>query len=146
MSDAFARLQGLLRQLFQFESKELDFGIYRIMNHKRGAIEDFIQNGLPRTVDAALGSGAAARQSARTEELRQRAEQVRETFGDSAIDAGGELKEGLREFPLGQQYLEARSKAGGAGEVFVNGDSFIPGAKTLDGVFKARMLAGPVVG
>ena len=39
MSDAFARLQDLLRQLFQFESKELDFGIYRIMNHERGEIE-----------------------------------------------------------------------------------------------------------
>ena len=46
LGDAFARLQGLLRELFQFESKELDFGIYRILNHKRGAIEDFIQNGL----------------------------------------------------------------------------------------------------
>ena len=33
MSDAFTRMQDLLRQLFQFESKELDFGSYRIMNH-----------------------------------------------------------------------------------------------------------------
>ena len=29
--DALARLQGLLEELFQFESKELDFGIYRII-------------------------------------------------------------------------------------------------------------------
>ncbi len=65
MGDAFTRLQVLLRQLFQFESKELDFGIYRILNHKRGAIEDFIRNGLAAMVDDALSGGATARQSAR---------------------------------------------------------------------------------
>ncbi len=64
MSDAFSRLQDLLRQLFQFESKELDFGIYRIMNHKRGEIEHFIHNGLADTVEEALRGGAVARQSA----------------------------------------------------------------------------------
>lgn len=61
LDDAFARLQGLLRQLFQFESKELDFGIYRILNHKRAAIEDFIQTGLAAMVDDALSGGATAR-------------------------------------------------------------------------------------
>lgn len=48
MSDAFGRLQDLLRQLFQFESEELDFGIYRIMNHKRGEIRRFIDEGQDR--------------------------------------------------------------------------------------------------
>ncbi|MDP9481264.1 MAG: site-specific DNA-methyltransferase, partial [Actinomycetota bacterium] len=33
-----------------------------------------------------------------------------------------------------------------AEEVFVNGDSLVPGARPLDGVFKRRMLAGPTVG
>jgi len=31
--------------------------------------------------------------------------------------------------------------ADGAAEIFVNGDSFIPGARALDPVFKARMFA-----
>ena len=35
-TDVLGRLQDLLNDLFQFESKELDFGIYRNMNHKRG--------------------------------------------------------------------------------------------------------------
>jgi len=30
-----AKFQALLRELFQFECADLDFGIYRIMNHKR---------------------------------------------------------------------------------------------------------------
>jgi len=34
----------------------------------------------------------------------------------------------------------------GADEVFVNGDSFIPEARPLEGVFKRLMLAGPGVG
>ncbi len=39
MSDAFTRLQGLLRQLFQFVSADLDFGVYRIMNHRGNGVE-----------------------------------------------------------------------------------------------------------
>ncbi len=91
MSDAFSRLQDLLRQLFQFESKELDFGIYRIMNQKRGEIERFIQNGLAYTVDEALRGGATARQSAQAEELRQATDRIKESFGEYAIDLRGEL-------------------------------------------------------
>jgi adenine-specific DNA-methyltransferase len=112
MSDAFSRLQDLLRQLFQFESKELDFGIYRIMNQKRGEIERFIQNGLADTVEDALRGGAVARQTAQAEELRQATDRVRETFGEYAIDPKGELNQSFRETPLGKQYVELRSKAG----------------------------------
>jgi hypothetical protein len=40
-SEAQKRFQTLLRELFQFDSADLDFGIYRIMNHKRAVIERF---------------------------------------------------------------------------------------------------------
>lgn len=33
------RFQRLLRELFQFDCADLDFGIYRIMNFRREAIE-----------------------------------------------------------------------------------------------------------
>ena len=33
--DACNKFQHLLRELFQFDTADLDFGIYRIMNHKR---------------------------------------------------------------------------------------------------------------
>ncbi|CAA9461937.1 MAG: Type III restriction-modification system methylation subunit [uncultured Rubrobacteraceae bacterium] len=112
MSDAFARLQDLLRQLFQFESKELDFGIYRIMNHKRGEIERFVQNGLAEAVEEALRGGAVARQSAQTEELRQTMDRIKESFGEYAISPKGDLNESFHETPLGKQYLELRSRAG----------------------------------
>ena len=113
-TDALGRLQDLLRELFQFESKELDFGIYRIMNHKRGEIRRFVDEGLPRAVDEALKGGVVAQQAAQVEELRRKTDQVQETFGEYAIDAKGELKETFRETPLGKEYLEARSRAGSA--------------------------------
>ena len=46
MNDYRERFQELLRQLFQFDSADLDFGIYRIMNFKRDVIEQFIQKDL----------------------------------------------------------------------------------------------------
>ena len=40
------KLKAKLREIFQFESEDLDFGIYRIMNYKRKEIEDFIEKEL----------------------------------------------------------------------------------------------------
>ena len=52
-----AKFQGLLRELFQFDQADLDFGIYRIMNHKRDAVEQFITDQLPAFVADELGRG-----------------------------------------------------------------------------------------
>lgn len=48
------RLQELLRDLFQFDAEDLDFGIYRILNQRRDIIEDFIEEDLIDTVHEAL--------------------------------------------------------------------------------------------
>ncbi|MDP9424654.1 MAG: site-specific DNA-methyltransferase, partial [Actinomycetota bacterium] len=50
---------------------------------------------------------------------------------------------GEADFERDRVFVEQNGLAGGADEVFVNGDSFIPGARPLDGVFKERMLASP---
>jgi adenine-specific DNA-methyltransferase len=44
------KFQSLLRELFQFDCADLDFGIYRIMNYKRDVIERFITSDLPKAV------------------------------------------------------------------------------------------------
>ena len=44
--DYRTRLQNLLRELFQFDSADLDFGIYRVLNQRRTEIDTFIQTGL----------------------------------------------------------------------------------------------------
>ena len=112
MGDAFTRLQELLRELFQFDNKDLDFGIYRIMNHKRGAVEDFIRNGLAKAVDEALEGGAVAREVARAEELQLATQAAKTALGEAAIDPSGELDPKYTDTPAGSEYLEVRSRAG----------------------------------
>jgi adenine-specific DNA-methyltransferase len=46
MADSRTKLKNLLRELFQLDSADLDFGIYRIMNAKRSEIEIFLDNDL----------------------------------------------------------------------------------------------------
>ena len=41
-----ARFQQLLRELFQFDCADLDFGTYRIMNHKREVVDRYIDREL----------------------------------------------------------------------------------------------------
>ncbi len=53
MTQAYDKLNGLLKVLFQFDREDLDFGIYRIMNHKRDEILDFLNHDLlPQVEDA----------------------------------------------------------------------------------------------
>lgn len=48
------KLQTLLRQLFQFDAADLDFGIYRILNKKRDEIVRFIEEDLLDAVEQGL--------------------------------------------------------------------------------------------
>ncbi|MYJ94172.1 MAG: hypothetical protein F4053_00800, partial [Proteobacteria bacterium] len=41
-----------------------------------------------------------------------------------------------------KKFVAEQRLTGGADEIFVNGDSFIPNARALEPVFKARMFAG----
>jgi len=40
------KLKVKLREIFQFENEDLDFGIYKVMNYKRREIENFIEENL----------------------------------------------------------------------------------------------------
>ena len=107
------KFQGLLRELFQLDCADLDFGIYRIMNHKRSAIEKFITEYLPKSIDEELDRGALAEQSRTAEELTETARQIKETLGRDALDAGGNLAEAYRGTPLGGKYQKLKAKASG---------------------------------
>lgn len=54
------KFQELLKELFPFDAADLDFGIYRIMNKKRGAIERFIAEDSPKSRSQELSQGALA--------------------------------------------------------------------------------------
>jgi len=46
------KFQRLLREVFQFDCSDLDFGIYRIMNYKWDVIEKFISTDPPKAIAA----------------------------------------------------------------------------------------------
>ena len=109
-----SKFQGMLRALFQFDCADLDFGIYRIMNHKRDAVERFINEQLPTAISTELDSGTLAGQAKAEANLAEKAQQVRSTLGADAIDDSGELIPKHRGLPIGQEYMEAQQQAAGS--------------------------------
>ena len=55
-----AKLKEKLRELFQLDRGDLDFGLYRIMAHKRAEVDKFLENRLLPQVTEALGTIAEA--------------------------------------------------------------------------------------
>ena len=108
-----ARFQALLRELFQFDCADLDFGIYRIMNHKRDVVERFITTKLPETIDEELDRGTLARQAQANAALARAREQVEKSLGASALDPSGNIAPALAETPVAQIYLDAKAHAAG---------------------------------
>ena len=105
------KFQELLTELFQFDSADLDFGIYRIMNHKRDTIRRFIDQRLPDAVAAELDQGPLARQAQAADALDAAAQRVRDTIGADAIDEDGALDEQYHRMPVAQGYIEAQRAA-----------------------------------
>ena len=101
MSESISKFQNLLRELFQFDCADLDFGIYRIMNHRRNMIEQFIAEDLSASVRNELNQGALADQTRNVNALEEVTERIVENFGKDAIDADGHLSETYHGTPLG---------------------------------------------
>ena len=109
-STNLAKFQSLLRDLFRFDCADLDFGIYRIMNHKRDVVERFITEQLPASISAELDSGPLAEQNKAATDLAEAAQSIRSVAPD-AIDEQGVLAEQFRISEAGQTYLAAQARA-----------------------------------
>jgi adenine-specific DNA-methyltransferase len=114
MSDNLEKFQHLLRELFQFDCADLDFGIYRIMNYKRKVIERFITEDLPTTITEELAQGALVAQSQAAQALEDAQKKVIETLGKDALDANGNLAGQYHTTPVGKEYLDAQRRARGS--------------------------------
>ncbi len=106
-----AKFQALLRELFQFDCADLDFGIYRIMNQKRDAVERFVSEQLPAYVSAELNRGPLAQQARAEADLKEITQRFRAALGENAIDENGDLAAAHYELPIGKEYLEAQQQA-----------------------------------
>jgi adenine-specific DNA-methyltransferase len=114
MSEALTKFQDLLRDLFQFDSADLDFGIYRIMNHKRDVVERFIAQDLPAAIAEEVNRDALARQLEASQKAADARNRLVAALGEDALDADGNLKASYHASPVGKDYLSARAQAGGA--------------------------------
>lgn len=54
MSESYQKLNAILKEIFQLDQSDLDFGIYRIMNYKRKEIEKFLNEDLLPQVKSEL--------------------------------------------------------------------------------------------
>lgn len=114
MSESLQKFQNLLRELFEFDMSDLDFGIYRILNHKRKVIEKFIQEDLPKAISEELNRGTLGEQIQAQRALEKARERVLEALGHEALDANGNLAEKYRDTNIGKAYLEAQAHAKGS--------------------------------
>lgn len=114
-SPALQKFQTLLRELFQYDCADLDFGIYRILNERRGLFEDWLTQRLPAAVKQALAGGAAAQVDAQARRLAELAAELREEYEDERIiDGDGRLREDIRGRTAREyrELWEARQAAG----------------------------------
>src|SRR3990170_2823340 len=103
------RLTKLLRELFQFDLADLDFGIYRIMNFKRKEIERFIEEDLLETVEHKLLNLSRKSEAGLEEELKSLAGEINRDFGRGTIDKTGEVRKN-RDAPKVQEYARKREE------------------------------------
>ncbi|GBR31016.1 putative DNA modification methylase [Komagataeibacter oboediens DSM 11826] len=98
----FQELVAKLREIFQIDRPELDFGIYRILNARADEINDYLQNRLAEKVQTALTAGSAASTQQLQAEL-QEAEKNAQALGVSpdAVPKVKELRVKLKDATVG---------------------------------------------
>ncbi|MDO9011629.1 MAG: site-specific DNA-methyltransferase [Gallionella sp.] len=95
-----AKLQNLLRELFQLDQPDLDFGLYRIMHAKSVEIENFIEHDLLDTIRQKLGGNK--------EEKIAQAKAAYERERQNSIDYGGnpdapKVQQALAKYKVAQE-------------------------------------------
>ncbi|EMM1379260.1 TPA: site-specific DNA-methyltransferase [Pseudomonas aeruginosa] len=103
----YNELVAKLREIFQIDRPELDFGIYRILNARAGEINDYLQNRLAEKVQQALSAGSAASAQQLQAEL-QEAEKNAQALGVSpdSVPKVQELRAKLKDATAGSSEHE----------------------------------------
>lgn len=87
----YKKLQNVLTEVFQLDQADLDFGIYRIMNQKRDAINDFLQNSLPTQVKELLAKNNTGDHFKIQAELDKKIQQLKDDGDD--VESSNKVKE-----------------------------------------------------
>ena len=110
VGEAFDQLKDLLREMFQLDRGDLDFGLYRIMNMKAGEIEAFLDRDLLPQVKTVLAGVSEEGRTAREQALAEARESAR-TLGVDPDTAPKVIE-------LQEQLAAAKSDANAEADVY----------------------------
>lgn len=103
----FPALVRKLKEIFQIDRPELDFGVYRILNARSAEITKYLDEDLKDKVKHLLAVQQAGNQQ---QQLNQLVNELREEFGKRAFDTSGNLTDqDAIDSPLGQRYLALKN-------------------------------------
>jgi hypothetical protein len=98
MMTNYEKLKALLRELFQMDQADLDFGLYRIMNAKRDEIEKFLEHDLLPQVRAELARHTSLDSGVKKSELDEAIENAnRLGVNPDAVPKVQQLREELKQ-------------------------------------------------
>ena len=109
-SESLNRLKTLFRELFQLDTADLDFGLYRLFRLKRSEIEAFLDKQLPAEVERAFASVTGADRENLQKQVEDLAKRARDTIADDAILLSGEPNPAHADTKAVKQYVEARKR------------------------------------
>ena len=104
------KLQQLLRDLFQFDAADLDFGIYRVLNQRRDIIDDFIEEDLIWTVHDALEAVAREDRADLQDDVAAARAEVVDQLNEDVFTTEGDIKDEFRDFGVAEDYIAARER------------------------------------
>ena len=82
MSQKYEKLKALLKELFQLDQPDLDFGLYRIMHAKSGEVTQFLDRDLLPQVQAAFAEYKTADKAGIENDLAKAIEQAQALGAD----------------------------------------------------------------
>lgn len=81
MNERLDRFTKLLKEIFEFDKSDLDFGIYRVMNLRKAQIEEFLTERLPQMVQETLTPFAQGSK----EQIRAQMKQIEDSVAEMGI-------------------------------------------------------------
>ena len=103
MSTQFSALVYKLKEIFQINRPDLDFGVYRILNARSAEIAEFLDKRLKTKVEQYLGE---AKSSLDENVLKELEAELKSEFGKRAFNDQGQLIDAEAiESALGQKYI-----------------------------------------
>lgn len=111
-NEPIIRLNAKLKELFQFDLTELDFGIYRILNYRRNEIDNFIKNDLIKAVEKEFQQYKAQNQKELLDKIEEKKKEIRKLekeLGEKILK-NGEIEEKFLDRPFAKEYIELKKQ------------------------------------